>query len=97
MTKKATGIVAYVTIIGWLVAFLAGDREGNKVHLNQGLILGLSLIISGIIGQIPIFGLWIFGCILWVATIVFDIIGIVYAATDNDNELPLIGKIKILK
>lgn len=97
MSKKATGIVAYITIIGWLVAFLAGDREGNKVHLNQGLVLGLSLIVSGIIGQIPIFGFWILACILWVATIVFDIIGIVYAATDNDNELPVIGNIKILK
>lgn len=97
MTKKTTSIVAYLTIIGWLVAFLAGDREGTKVHLNQGLVLGLALVVSGIIGRIPFLGFIILGSLLGIAAFAFEIVGIVYAATDNDNELPLIGMIKILK
>lgn len=34
MDKKVTGILAYITWIGWLVAFFAGDKEGAKFHLN---------------------------------------------------------------
>ena len=32
MDKKVTGIVAYLTIIGWVVAFLVGDKDCAKVH-----------------------------------------------------------------
>ena len=27
MNKKTTGIIAYITWIGWIVAFCAGDKE----------------------------------------------------------------------
>ena len=27
MNKKITGIVSYITIIGWIIAFLAGDKD----------------------------------------------------------------------
>ena len=30
MDKKTTGIVSYITLIGWLIAFCAGDKEGAK-------------------------------------------------------------------
>lgn len=96
MSKKATGILAYIGPILWLIAFLAGDKEGAKVHLNQGLVLVLAELVIGVIGCIPIAGA-IIACIGYIAIIVFDIMGIVYAATDKDDELPLIGKIKILK
>ena len=55
MDKKTTGIVSYITLIGWLIAFCAGDKEGAKFHLNQSLVLYLaSLINSIIISRIPI-------------------------------------------
>lgn len=96
MTKKATSIVAYITFIGWLIAWFAGDREGAKVHLNNGLILVLATLINGVIGFIPLIG-GILNYILGIAIFVFIIIGIVYAAQDQDKELPLIGQIKILQ
>ena len=34
MDTKTTSIVAYITWIGLLIAFCAGDREGAKFHLN---------------------------------------------------------------
>lgn len=40
MNKKVTSIVSYCTILGWLVAYFAGDRDA-KFHLNQGLVLGI--------------------------------------------------------
>lgn len=95
MSKKATGIVAYITWIGWLVAFFAGDREGAKFHLNQALVIALGEIIVGILAYIPIikivagiFSLFLFVC--W-------IIGLIAACKEEEKEIPLIGGIKILK
>lgn len=91
MNKKATGIIAYITTLGWVIAFLAGDKEGAKFHLNQALVF---VVIDGIIGLVS----WIpfVGWIISVALLVFRIMGIVYAAQDQDKELPLIGGFKIM-
>lgn len=96
MSKKATGIVAYIGWIGWIIAICAGDKENAKVQLNNALILNLAWIISGIITVIPFIGL-IVGCILDIALLVFWIMGLISAIQDTDKELPLIGGIKIIK
>ena len=83
MSKKVTSILAYISLLFWLIAFLAGDKEGAKFHLNQGLVLGIAGLICG----------WI----LSIVVLVFAIMGIVSAAKDEEKPLPLIGGIKILK
>ena len=65
MDKKVTGIVAYLTIIGWIIAYIAGDKEGAKFHLNQGLVIALCGIINNFLPIIPIIG----GIISWVISI----------------------------
>lgn len=37
MDKKVTDIVAYLTWVGLIIAFVAGDKEASKFHLNQSL------------------------------------------------------------
>ena len=97
MDKKTTGIVAYLTIIGWLIAFLAGDKEGAKFHLNQALVIVLvGLAASIILPLIPILG-GLLALVVNVAQWVFIIMGIISAAKDEEKELPIIGAIKILK
>lgn len=88
MDRKTTGIVAYITWIGLIIAFVAGDREGAKFHLNQALVVFLFSLLS----IIPCIGwLWaIFMLVCW-------IMGLVYAVQDVEKEVPLLGKIKILK
>ncbi|MGN0683111.1 MAG: hypothetical protein ACI4JY_05485 [Oscillospiraceae bacterium] len=89
MDTKTTGIVAYLTWIGLLIAFLAGDKEGAKFHLNQGLVLVIASIVCGII---PFLG-WaaeIFVFVCW-------IIGFIGAIQGEEKEMPLLGKIKIIK
>ena len=54
MDKKITGIVGYLTWIGWLIAFLAGDREGAKFHLNQSLVLLIANLINSILSAIHV-------------------------------------------
>ena len=100
MDKKTTSWVAYVTFIGWLVAYLAGDKEGAKFHLNQALIVWLGYLCvyaaSIILVFIPILG-WL---AVWAANIflfVCWIIGLINAINQEEKELPLIGQIKILK
>lgn len=101
MDKKVTGILSYCTIIGWIVAFVAGDKEGAKLHINQGLViavleLGLG-IVGAILGLIPFIGV-IFGFIvglLELGLLALVILGIYYAATGEDKAFPFIGDIKI--
>ena len=100
MDTKTTSWVSFLTWIGWLIAFCAGDKEGAKFHLNQSLVLnifctGLALC-SFIFFLIPIIG-WIayFACQIFL--FVCFILGLIAAINQEEKELPLIGKIKILK
>jgi len=95
MDKKVTGIIAYLTIIGWLIAYLAGDREGAKFHLNQALVLGICSIIASALAWIPIVRLFVYAIDL--AIFIFCVIGIINAANDEEKPLPIIGGIKLLK
>lgn len=96
MTKKATSILAYITFIGWLIAFLSGDKEGAKVHLNNGILLVFGQLIGGVVSQIPVVGSIGFQVISVFVTVLW-IVGLVYAIQDKDQELPLIGQIKIIQ
>ena len=96
MSKKVTSIFAYLGIIFWLIAFLAGDKEGAKFHLNQGLVLFICGVVGGIVAVIPFVG-WILSCVISIALLVFMIMGIVSACKDEEKPLPLIGKIQLLK
>ena len=103
MSSKATGIVAYITWIGWLVAFFAGDKEGGKFHLNQALVLWICNIVLGVIAGIAGY-LGTIGAIISVIVgiceivlFVFWIMGLVAACKEQEKPLPIIGGIKILK
>lgn len=95
MTKKTTDIVAYITLIGWIVAFCAGTKQESKFHLNQALVIWIINLILTILANIPIVG--IVAGILSLVLFVFWIIGLVNACQGKEKELPLIGSIKILK
>lgn len=97
MDKKATGIVAYITIFGWFVAYLTGDREGAKFHLNQGLVVDLAFLALGILTHMPIGIVRSLAALLEIFVLVFCIMGIVYAAQDQEKEIPLLGSFKILR
>lgn len=88
MDKKTTGIVAYLTWIGFLIAILAGDKEGAKFHVNQALVI----MLFSLLAIIPCIG-WIWGIFMFVCWI----IGFIAAINEEEKEVPLIGKIRILK
>ena len=89
MDKHVTGIVAYLTWIGLPIAFIVGDREGAKFHLNQALVIWIA---GTICGFIPLVG-WI-GSLFCLICAVMGIFG---AINGMEKEVPLLGRIKLLQ
>jgi len=96
MDKKTTGIVAYLTWIGLVIAFVAGDKEGAKFHLNQALVIMLASLICSVVGIIPILGT-IVALVGGIFVFVCWIIGFIAAINEEEKQVPLIGKFQILK
>ena len=88
MDKKVTSIIAYITWVGLLIAIILGDREEAKFHINQALVIWL----FGLLGVIPFVG-WIWSIFCFVCAI----IGVISAINGTEQEVPLLGKIKLLK
>ena len=88
MDKKTTSIVAYITLIGLIIALCAGDKEGAKFHLNQALVIWLFSLLS----IIPCVG-WIWAIFM----VVCWIMGLIAAINQEEKPVPLIGGIQILK
>lgn len=88
MDEKTTSIVAYITWIGLIIAICAGDREGAKFHINQALVIFLFALLC----WVPIIrGIWaIFIMVCWV-------MGLIAAINQEEKEVPLIGRIRIIK
>lgn len=95
MDKRATSIISYITLIGWLIAYCAGDKEGAKFHLNQSLVLHLASLIVSACTHIPLIG-GIVCPVLNIIILVFWVIGLIYACENKEQEVPILGSIKIL-
>ena len=96
MDKKVTSIVAYLSWIGLLIAFVAGDREGAKFHLNQSLVIWLAGIVLGVVMIVPVLG-WLVDLVGGIFLFICWIIGLVSAIQGQEKEIPLLGKIQLLK
>ena len=87
LSTKATGVLAYLTWIGFLVAYFAGDRQGARFHLNQGLVVNLFGLLTGISLIGKLWGIFILVCM---------ILGVLNASNGVNKEVPLIGGIHLL-
>ena len=84
---KLTSILGYIGIVLWLVAYMVGDKEGAKFHLNQALVIHLFSFLT----VVPVFGI-----VAGIAVFVFWIIGLVAAIKQEEKRVPLIGDIQLL-
>lgn len=96
MDKKLTGIIAYLTWVGLIIAFVAGDKEGAKFHLNQSLVIWLAGLVLSVAAIIPVLG-WIVSFVGGIFIFVCWIIGLIGAIKEEEKQIPLIGGIQILK
>lgn len=95
---KMMGVIAYITLIGFLVALFAGANNGRRTpylnfHLNQSLIIIIANFITGIITAISA----TVGNILSLVIFVFWVMAIVGAFKGETKSLPFIEGIKLIK
>ncbi len=94
--NKIMAVLAY--FIFFLPLLAAKDSAYARFHANQGLLLLLAGFAVSIVGGIiPILGWFLIipvGCVI---VAVLGIIGLINAFKGRAKELPLIGKIKIIK
>lgn len=88
MDVKTTGIVVCLTWISFIIAICAGDKDGAIFHVNQALVI----MLFSLLAVIPCVS-WIWGIFMLVCWIM----GLVAAINQEEKEVPLIGKIRILK
>ncbi|HNQ27408.1 MAG TPA: hypothetical protein PKL92_05750 [Aquaticitalea sp.] len=91
---KTIAIIAYITIIGLIVAFVMNNDKKwpfAKYHIAQSLGLALTGILLGIIGMVPILG-WIINIIGFFVLIYMWVMGLINAVNENENPVPILGK-----
>lgn len=95
--KKLYCILSYIFIL-WLVGLIQMPQDPDvKFHVNQGIVLSIGSVIVSILWAIPIIGTFILGPIGGILILILAIMGIIAANNGEQKELPVIGKIKILK
>ena len=88
MNKRTTDVVAYLTWVGLLIAFIMGDRSASRFHLNQSLVIWLA---ATLFSWIPVVGwiCWLFCAVCW-------FIGIINAACGVEREVQLVGHVHLI-
>ena len=97
---KQMGIVAYITLIGTLIAFFSNQDKRNaftSFHIRQALGLWLLFMAMGYI--VGIFDNWNITYSWWIFFSVLFIYGIMGAISGKTNKIPLLGDLfqKIFK
>jgi len=101
MNAKTISIVSYITIIGWVIAYLKHKESGQKsklasYHLEQGLgvfIFAVAMNILVIIALSVIPSLGSILALMSLLPVILLIFGIITAANEALKPVPLIGKL----
>ena len=101
MSKKAISIISYITIIGWIIAFLIYNNEPEKsslakFHLKQALGLAILSLLTELLSYlVPSLDLGL--TILSFGLLILWIIGIVNAVNEEEKPVPLVGNLFVDK
>ncbi|GAB3019377.1 hypothetical protein GCM10027051_25580 [Niabella terrae] len=100
MNAKSIAIVSYITLIGWIVAYLQHKKSNPKnelasYHLGQALgviifALVLNIVLSMIILMAPSLGGMVI--LVGIVPLLLLIFGIIAASNEVLKPVPLIGK-----
>lgn len=95
--RNLIAAVSYITWVGFIAAFVMGDRSDRFTahHLNQALVLDLIGVVAGVLAVIPILGTMVAG-VVNIAVMVFDIMGAIGAYRGSMEPLPFIGDIHLI-
>tara|TARA_R110002073_G_scaffold279026_1_gene442924 strand:- start:180550 stop:180912 length:363 start_codon:yes stop_codon:yes gene_type:complete len=91
---KTTAIIAYITIIGLIIAFVMNSEKKNefaKYHIKQSLGLALTGLCLGMIGIIPILG-WLINLVGIFVLLFMWIMSLINALNEKESPAPILGK-----
>lgn len=98
MNQKTLSILSYVTIIGWIIAYVKGKELQPKndlvtYHLKQGLGFFILTIIVNVILSVVVFTIPSLGILNYLSLILFVlwVFGIINAVNEQKKPIPLIG------
>ncbi len=102
-SNKFMAIFAYLGILVLIPVFCAKNSPYARFHTNQGAVLAIAEIVTNLVISVlsgfPAIG-WLFtliGGIADVAFLILLVIGIINAVNGKAKELPVIGKIRIIR
>lgn len=91
---KSIAIIAYITLIGLIIAFVMNNDKKNdfaKYHITQSLGLALTGLTLGMIGMIPILG-WIINILGIFVLLYMWVIGLMNAINGKESVIPFLGE-----
>lgn len=92
---KSTAIIAYLTLIGLIVAFVQNAEKKNtfaNFHIRQSLGLMCTGLALSLINIIPYLG-WIVCITGMVVLLVLWILGLLNAVNGKESAVPLLGNL----
>ncbi|MDK2771379.1 MAG: hypothetical protein KYX68_03995 [Flavobacterium sp.] len=91
---KTTAIVAYITIIGSIVAIFMNQEENKSefasFHIRQALGISLTYFLLGYF--IGYFDSWMVSSAFWLFIFILWIYGFVGCLSDDKRTVPLVGE-----
>lgn len=98
MNQKTLSILSYVTIIGWIIAYIKGKELQPKndlvtYHLKQGLGFFILTIIVNVILSVVVFTIPSLGILNYLSLVllVLWVFGIINAVNEQKKPIPVIG------
>jgi uncharacterized membrane protein len=95
MDNKTISVISYITIIGWLIAFLSAKDKTPKnslvtYHLKQAFGLAIiSTVVGFVAGIIP--SLFMIFSLAQFVVLILWVFGIINAVNEVEKPVPLIG------
>ncbi len=91
---KNIAIIAYITIIGLIIAFMMNSDKKDKYasyHIKQSLGIAASALALTVIGIIPILG-WIISFLGFFFILFLWVMGLINAINGKEKPVPLVGE-----
>lgn len=91
---KTAAILSYITVVGFIIAIVLQGQKKTRLgayHLRQSLGIYLTGVVAGVLVFIPVLG-WILMPAVWLALVVFWVMGLIAAAQGRMTPVPLVGQ-----
>ena len=92
---KSTAIIAYITVIGLIIAFVQNSEKKNtfaNFHIRQSLGLMCTGFALGLVNIIPILG-WIVSVFGMIVLLILWISGLLNALNGKESPIPILGNL----